>query len=129
MKATLKMIGGALLGLTLAVGMIGCGQAKKPAPAKNSGKDGAKAAKDSNQKASSKVSSNTSKGTSKGSDNGGIKCDSSLDGIGWCETDNDIIVCAGGTWWLVSCPAIEANSFCGVDDIGTLDCWVAEEAQ
>lgn len=130
MNATFKMTGSALLGLTLALGMMsmGCGE-KPPAPPKNSGTDGAQAAKEANQKASTTVKSDTSKGTSKGSNYDGTTCDSSLEGIGWCANDEDVIICFGGNWYQVNCPTVLPNSYCGVSPYFGLDCWVDEEAQ
>ncbi len=111
--------------MMLATLMMCLGACGKAAPTKGSGAKTTDAAKSSGQKASPKVAAEKSKGTSSGASKDGVTCDASLEGVGFCATDTTVVFCTGGEWWALECSALDAASFCGVDDLGALDCWLA----
>ena len=54
-----------------------------------------------------------------------VTCDSSTEGLAWCDSDTEIAFCASGTWWLLDCSGV-GGDFCG-DDGETVDCYAADE--
>jgi hypothetical protein len=93
---------------------------------KGGGAKGA-SAKDSGQKGGGNVSTDKSKGTDKGETYEGVTCDSSAEGLAWCDSTTEVAFCAGGEWWLLDCshPDI-GGDFCG-DDGTTIDCYATDE--
>lgn len=105
-----------------ALSLVGCGGSNRT---KGGGARDAAAAKTSNEKTGGTAAANQSKGTDKGADLGGITCDSALEGVGFCSSDTEIDFCAGGRWWVLNCPAVEAGAFCGLElNSNTVDCYV-----
>src|SRR5262245_38790447 len=88
------------LGCALLIG--GCAARVKGGGAKSA--SAAQMSKDSQKTGS--TAKGSSSATSTGSDSGGVTCDASLDGVGFCDTDNSIVFCAGGSWYQLSCGAI-----------------------
>jgi hypothetical protein len=105
------------------VAAAACGGGSK---AKGGGAKG-QAAQSANQKAGGGAEGDHSKGTDKGAMYEGVTCDSSTDGLAWCDSDTEIAVCAGGEWWLLDCSSDQiGGDFCG-DDGATVDCYLASE--
>lgn len=109
--------------LVIAAAFAACGGGSKT---KGGGAKGS-AAKDAGQKGGGNVSMDKSKGTQMGDTYEGVTCDSSTEGLAWCDDDVDIAFCSAGTWWLLDCsqPAI-GGDFCG-DDGTTVDCYASDE--
>ena len=85
------------------------------------------AAEQAGQKAGSTAVADENQGTDEGASYEGVTCDSSTEGLAWCDSDTEIAVCAAGEWWLLDCshPDI-GGDFCG-DDGTTIDCYAATE--
>ena len=49
-------------------------------------------------------------------------CDASTDGVAYCSDDDHEVYCDQGTWYEVSCSAIQAGDYCGEDDAHVIDC-------
>jgi hypothetical protein len=98
---------------------------KKIAKTSKKGKD----AKELDQRGGANVFANKTKAKpqGKGSD-GGIPCDAALDGLAWCETENQAVFCADGEWYALDCVDVEEGAFCGMDiDTQTVDCFVEDD--
>jgi len=108
--------------LAFAVMLAACGGAK--GPSKGSTAKTAAAAKESSAKAGSQATANTSKATMSGTGRDGVTCDASIEGVGFCASDAEIVFCSGGNWWVLDCSAIDPDAFCGTDETGLVDCWV-----
>ncbi len=81
----------------------------------------------SGQKAGGNAESDHSKGTDSGATYDGITCDSSTEGLAWCDSATNIAVCAGGEWWVLDCSSDAiGGDFCG-DDGETIDCYASDE--
>src|SRR4051812_46954653 len=108
-----------LVVLAILGALAACGGGSKPA--KRGGTKGS-AATDSGQKAGGMASADKSKGTDMGASYDGVTCDSSTEGLAWCDSDTNIAFCSGGEWWILDCshPDI-GGDFCG-DDGSTVDC-------
>lgn len=78
------------------------------------------------EKAGSKATAATDKATMSGDTRDGVTCDTTIDGVGFCATDAQIVFCSGGNWWVLNCTAIDPKAFCGTDTAGVIDCWVAQ---
>jgi len=141
MKQVLRtMIVGALASMTILVAQVGCNatvpdsdslqpkkESPKDTPKKGGGTTG-QAAQTSGQKGGGTATSKTSSAQDKGAEVEGLVCDASLESIGWCEDEATIMFCSSGVWWLLSCPEIEPDAFCGYDDdLNIVDCYVIEE--
>lgn len=99
--------------------------AKKPA--KGGGEKG-QGASASGQKGGSTATANTGSAQDQGAEAEGLACDASIDGLGWCADESTVLFCSANTWWLLSCPAIEPEAFCGYDvDLNVVDCFVIDE--
>jgi hypothetical protein len=103
-----------LLAATLAA--CGGGDSK---PAKGGGAKGS-AAKTAGQMTGPKAAQSTSMSTDQGSTYEDVGCDTSDDGLAWCDDDENIAFCSGGEWYLLDCSALGA--YCG-DDGSTVDCY------
>ncbi len=117
--------------LAVALSLAACGGSSSKAKPKTAttqkagGAKSAEAAKTSSQKAGSAVTDAKGSATSKGETDGGVACDGSLEGVGFCASDTAVVFCAGGEWWALDCSALDAEAFCGVDsETAQLDCWV-----
>lgn len=109
--------------IALALIAVAC---NKEEPDKAGGRTGSAAA-NSGQKSGSEATSNRSASNSQGSDADGVACDASVDGVGWCVSDEEILFCSEGEWWLLDCTAIEEAAFCGYDEeVDEVDCYVGE---
>jgi hypothetical protein len=109
--------------LVIAAAFAACGGGSKT---KGGGAKGS-AAKDAGQKGGNNVKMDKSMGTQMGETYEGVTCDSSTEGLAWCDDDVNIAFCSGGAWWLLDCsqPAI-GGDFCG-DDGSTVDCYASDE--
>ena len=104
------------------VAAAGCGSKAQ----KGGGAKGA-AAQSSGQKAGGNSESDHTKGTDSGSTYEGVLCDSSTEGLAWCDSDTNLAVCAAGEWWVLDCSSeLIGGDFCG-DDGTTVDCYAASE--
>jgi hypothetical protein len=109
---------------TLALGA--CSDSSTGKASKGGGQKGT-AAMGTGQKAGSSAEGDKSKGMDESATYEGVTCDSSTEGLAWCDSDTDIAFCAGGEWWLLDCshPDI-GGDFCG-DDGDTIDCYAASD--
>ena len=79
----------------------------------------------SGQKSGSAAKENQGAGTSQGPDYDGVTCGSDMEGVGWCATEEEIVFCSAGEWWLLDCGSVEDGAFCGYDeDLEEVDCFV-----
>ena len=62
--------------------------------------------------------------TSDGASYESVTCDSSEEGVAWCDDDTHIVVCSGGEFWSLDCGAIGGDFCAEVDD--TVDCYVIQ---
>jgi hypothetical protein len=96
----------------------GCGSKKS----KGGGVKGA-AAKDAGQKTGGTATGDKAKAKEQMGDTyEGVKCDSTTEGLGWCDSETEIAFCSGGGWYLLDCTGV-GGDFCG-DDGATVDCYV-----
>lgn len=79
------------------------------------------AAKDAGQKAGSTAENDKSMATDDGATYENVTCDSSFEGVAWCDSDTSIVFCAGGEWWSLDCGAI-GGDFCAESE-STVDCY------
>jgi hypothetical protein len=81
------------------------------------------------QSAGQKVGGTASGDTSMAMDNGAsyeeVTCDSSDDGVGWCDSDTNLVFCSSGHFYLLDCSQI-GGDFCGEDGT-TIDCYAAAD--
>lgn len=105
-------------------GTTGCSSTAAAAKKKKgAGSKGATAAKSSSQKAGSTAANKASTGTKKGDTVDDVKCDAPIEGVAWCNTDTEIVLCTGGEWYAVDCAAA-VGGVCGEDlDTKTIDCY------
>lgn len=106
-------------------GTTGCSSTSAAAKKKKkgAGSKGATAAKSSSQKAGSTAANKASTGTKKGDTVDDVKCDASIEGVAWCNSDTEIILCTAGEWYAVDCAAA-VGGVCGDDlDTNTIDCY------
>lgn len=89
-------------------------------PQKGGGSKGS-AAMGTGQVAGGKASGNKSMGTQKGESYEGVTCNSSTDGLAWCDSDEEIAFCSDGAWWILDCGVLGA--YCGDDGL-TVDCYL-----
>jgi len=107
---------------TAASGAGGAGQVK------GGGKKGAAAAS-AHQKGGSTAEGKVGSAASQGPTSDGLTCDATLDGVGWCVDDANILFCYEGTWWLLDCSGFLDGGFCGYDvDLNTVDCYAADSS-
>ena len=113
-----------ILILAMIGSLVACSGGSKPQ--KGGGQMGT-AAKDAGQKAGGHAEGDKSKGTDMGSTYDSVTCDSSTEGLAWCDSETNIAFCAGGEWWILDCshPDI-GGDFCG-DDGQTVDCYANDE--
>lgn len=85
-------------------------------------------AQSSGQKAGGNAEGGKSMGTQEGETYEGVTCDSSTEGLAWCDSDTEVAFCSDGAWWLLDCshPDI-GGDFCAEADDGTVDCYAADE--
>jgi hypothetical protein len=82
------------------------------------------AAVSSKQHGGSTAQTQKSSAMSQGSNVQGIVCDASLEGVGWCVDDLDIVFCSAGTWWILDCSQWADGAFCGYyADANIVDCF------
>src|SRR5262245_55409200 len=70
---------------------------------KGAGVKGAAAAKSSDQKSGGNAKATMGSATNQGATAHDATCDADLDGVGWCDSDSEIIFCASGSWYLLDC--------------------------
>ena len=110
--------------VSLSFAFAACGGGSKPA--KGGGARGA-AAKGSGQTSGGTATGDKGQGTQKGETYEGVTCDSSTDGLAWCDSDTDVVFCSGGVWYLLDCSSPEiGGDVCGETD-DTIDCYAADE--
>jgi uncharacterized protein YceK len=96
---------------------------------KGAGSKGATAAKSSSQKAGSTAANKKDTGTKKGDTLDSVKCDASIEGVAWCDTDTQIILCSAGEWYEVDCAAA-VGGVCGDDlESNTIDCYATGDTE
>lgn len=103
-----------VVAVAAAVAACGSKEVKKGGGAKGS------AAKEGDQKTGSEAKKEKGKASQMGEDYDGVTCDSSTEGLGWCEDDFAIAFCSSGSWYILDCA--EIGGFCG-DDGETIDCY------
>lgn len=96
----------------------------KSGKTKGGGEKGAAAAT-ANQKAGGTAKGDQSKADDKGVTYEEVTCDDSHDGLGWCDSETEIIFCAAGHFYALDCSTI-GGDFCG-DDGATIDCYAAAD--
>jgi hypothetical protein len=112
-----------LLVVSAALGAPGCGGEG----ATKAGGQKAGAAKEGGQKGGSVATGAKSSGQSAGSERDGLACDASAEGVGWCDSDAEIVFCSEGSWWLLDCTAVTDGAYCGYDEeLNEVDCYVEE---
>jgi hypothetical protein len=93
-------------------------------PSKGGGEKGADAAS-AGQQSGGNASAAKDSAAAQGQESEGVVCDASLEGVGWCADDANILFCSGDTWWLLDCTTVEADAFCGYDlEEEIVDCYV-----
>jgi hypothetical protein len=112
-----RTITACLVAAALAVVAPGCKSKVKGGGAKS-----ASAAKSSSQKTGSAAKGATQSATPTGSDSGGVTCDSSLEGVGFCSSDSSVVFCSGGSWYELDCNDVAEGAFC-FEDGDTIDCF------
>jgi hypothetical protein len=100
----------------------GCGSSAKKQ--KGGGAKG-DAAKSANQKIGGTASGDTSAAKDQGATYELVTCDSSDDGLGWCDSDTEAVFCSGGHFYVLDCTTISGD-FCG-DDGATIDCYASAD--
>jgi len=108
--------------IALLVAAAACGGSNKAD--KGGGQKGSNAM-GTGQMSGGTATGNESMGTQQGDTYEGVTCDSSTEGLAWCDDDTDIAFCSGGTWWLLDCSAL-GDYFCGDDGV-TVDCYPADD--
>lgn len=95
--------------------------------ATKAGGEKAAAAKEGGQKGGSVATGAKSSGQSAGPERDGLACDASAEGVGWCDSDAEIVFCSEGSWWLLDCAAVTDGAYCGYDEgLNEVDCYVDE---
>ena len=115
-----------MLRFSLVICLVAAAACTNSSKAKGGGAKGADA-QSAHQKVGGSANGDHGKGTDQGSTYLGITCDSSTDGLAWCDSDTEIAVCSGGEWWLLDCSSETiGGDFCG-DDGETVDCYLATD--
>lgn len=79
----------------------------------------------SSQQSGSSARNAMSSATDRGAMQGGLACDSALEGAGVCANETQVLFCASGTWWLLDCSVLAAGGFCAYDpSLSSVDCYV-----
>ena len=82
-------------------------------------------AKSKGQQGGAQATGSRDQASDQGAERDGLVCDESSDGVGWCESDSEVVFCAEGSWWLLDCAVVEEGAYCGYDDAANeVDCYV-----
>ena len=100
-----------------------------PVAGKGGGNKGSDAA-ETGQKSGSNATANQEQAQDQGNELEDVTCDGENEGVGWCDDDTSVVFCAGETWWLLDCTALDPESYCDYDlDENVVDCFVDVEGE
>src|SRR5712691_9864058 len=81
---------------------VGCSKSSKT---KGGGEKGP-AAQTANQKVGGTAKGDQTKADDKGAEYEAVTCDASDEGLGWCDSETEIVFCSGEHFWVLDCSAI-----------------------
>ena len=120
-----------LLCLSLSL-VVACGGSKsKSQGVKAGGPKTPAAAKSAGAKSGSAAQVKAPMSMSTGATLEGVVCDADSEGLAFCASETDVVVCLSGTWWDVACATdVQAGSFCFYDEsVPSVDCVLPEEEE
>ena len=113
-----------ILALALPIAAVASGCSSSSKLQKGGGAKGA-AAQSANQKVGGTATGDLSAATDNGATYEEVTCDDSDDGLGWCDSDTEVVFCSGGHFYVLDCSSVDGD-FCG-EDGSTIDCYTAAE--
>ena len=120
----LRSISRVFIAASMIAALVPAAACSKSSKSKGGGEKGA-AAQTAQQKAGATAKGDQSNASDKGADYETVTCDDSDEGLGWCDSETEIVFCAGGHFWVLDCAGI-GGDFCG-DDGSTIDCYAESD--